>query len=231
MTTSIPVPIGDAVRYGWERMKERLGFWIVLQVIILALTLFLRGLALVPGAFGPIGRGTIIAGYLFSIIFSIIAAVISVLMSIGTLAITLKVCDGQPVTYGDLFARRDLFFRYLWGNLLYALIVALGFVLLIVPGFIFLIKYQFVPYLIVDRGAGASEALKMSAKLTAGVKLRLYLFSLALAGVAILGALALGVGVVVAVPVILMASVYMYRHRLAAAGGVTPAVQPAPVTP
>ncbi len=217
--TSNPVPTGDAIRYGWERMRERLGFWIVLQIIIGAVSYLPRAVVTFEG------RGAMGA------LLSIVAAVLSILVSIGTLVITLKVCDGQPVTYGDLFARRDLFFRYLWGNLLYALIVALGFVLLIVPGFIFLIRYQFVPYLIVDRGAGASEALRMSAKLTDGVKWSLAVFDLALVGVVILGVLALGVGVFVAVPVTLMAGVYMYRHRLAAAGGATPGTQPAPATP
>jgi len=215
-----PVPIGDAVRYGWGKMKERLGFWIVLMLIIGVISYLPQALSQPMMESSP-ATATLI---------NLIGAVISTFVSIGIVSISLMIYDGKPVTYVDLFSRRELFWRYLGGNILYGLIVALGTLLLIVPGLVWAIKYQFVPYAIVDRGVGATESLRMSARLTDGVKWGLAVYTLALFGVLLLGALALGVGLFVALPVVVMAEAYMYRYRLSAAGGTAPTAQPAPVT-
>lgn len=217
--TPNPVPTGEAVRYGWERMKERLGFWIVLMLIIGAVSYLPQAL----------GQQFIQSAPTMTFVINLIGWVLSIFVSIGAITISLMVYDGQAPTYADLFSRRELFFRYLWGTILYGLITTLGFLLLIVPGFIFLVRYQFVPYLIVDRRLGATEALSMSARLTDGMKWRLFVFDLALIGVTILGLLALGVGLLIASPVVLIAGAYMYRYRFAATSGAA-GMQPAPVT-
>jgi uncharacterized membrane protein len=215
-----PVPIGDAVRYGWAKTMERLSFWIVLVLIIGVISYIPQALS------QPIEDSSPAT----ALLINVVGAVISTFVSIGAIAISLMVYDGKPVTYGDLFSRRELFWRYLGGTILYGLIVALGLVLLIVPGFVWAVKYQFVPYAIVDRGVGATESLRISARLTDGVKLSLLVFNLALFGVLFLGVLALGVGVLVAFPIVLMASAYMYRYRLGATGGTSSGLQPSPVT-
>lgn len=218
MTVS-PVPIGDAVRYGWDRVTERLGFWVVLILIILAVSAIPQAIAQPFAESAPV----------LNTLINLAGTVISILVSIGTIAISLKVYDGQGVTYGDLFSRRNLFWRYFGATIVYTVIVAVGFVLLIVPGVIFLVKYQFALYAVVDRGAGVTEAFNASARLTNGVKWKLFLFDLALGAVLLVGVAALGVGLLVAWPVMLMAAAYMYRHRAAATGGAPAEVQPPPV--
>ncbi|HEV8354179.1 MAG TPA: YciC family protein [bacterium] len=215
-----PVPIGDAVRYGWTRTMDRLGFWIVLMLIVGVVSSIPQWLS----------RPMMESAPSTAALINLLGSVISIFVSIGVISISLMVYDARPVSYGDLFSRREVFWRYLGGTILSGLIVALGFLLLIVPGIVWAIKYQFVPYVIVDRGVGATESLRMSARLTDGVKMNLLFFDLALFGVILLGAIALGVGLFVALPVVLMAHAYMYRHRLGAAGGASPVAQPAPVT-
>jgi uncharacterized membrane protein len=215
-----PVPIGEAVRYGWAKTMDRLGFWIVLMLIIGVVSSIPQWLS----------RPMMESAPATAALINLLGSVISLFVSIGVISISLMVYDGKPVNYGDLFSRREVFWRYLGGTILYALIVALGLLLLIVPGFVWAVKYQFVPYAIVDRGVGATESLRISARLTDGVKLSLLVFNLALFGVLFLGVLALGVGVLVAFPVVLMASAYIYRYRLGATGGASPSMQPSPVT-
>ncbi len=215
-----PVPTSEAIRYGWDRVTERLGFWIVLILIIGALSYLPQ----------PIGQQFFESAPLMAAVINLAGFVISILVSIGTIAVSLKVYDGQSATYGDLFSRRHLFWRYLGATIVYTVIVMLGFVLLIVPGLIFLIKYQFALYVIVDRGVGVTEAFNASARLTDGVKWRLFVFDVALLAVLLLGVVALGIGLVVAWPVVLMAAAYMYRHRIAATSGAPAGMQPEPVT-
>jgi uncharacterized membrane protein len=214
------VPIGEAVRYGWAKTMDRLGFWIVLMLII-------GVISYIPQA---LSQPVMDSSPATAVLINLIGAVISTFVSIGVISISLIVYDGKPVTYGDIFSRREVFWRYIGGTILYTLIVAVGLVLLIIPGFVWAIKYQFVPYAIVDRGVGATESLRMSARLTDGVRLSLLVFNLALFGVLFLGVLALGVGLFVAFPVVLMAGAYMYRYRIGATGGTSPSMQPAPVT-
>lgn len=214
-----PVPIGETVRYGWDQVTERLGFWIVLIIIIGAVSSLPQLIAQPFEESAPF----------LNLLINLAGSVISILVSIGSIAISLKVYDGQPVTYAGLFSRRHLFWRYLGATIVYTILIMVGFVLLIVPGVIFLVKYQFALYAIVDRGVGITDAFNTSARLTNGVKGKLFVFDLALFAVLLLGVVALGIGLLVAWPVVLMATAYMYRHRDAATGGTPAQVQPEPV--
>ena len=92
--------------------------------------------------------------------------------------------------------------------------VAVGLILLIIPGIYLAIKYQFFSFLIVDKNMGIMESFKKSEEMTQGVKMNLLLFSLALAGINILGALVFLVGLIVTIPTTVMATVYVYRKLL-----------------
>ncbi|MGQ0569421.1 MAG: DUF975 family protein [Armatimonadota bacterium] len=115
-------------------------------------------------------------------------------------------------------------------RLIYAVFVAVGFVLLIIPGIILAARLSLYGFLMVDKGLGPRAALTRSAELTQGAVWDLFVFGLLLFGIVVLGALALFVGLFVALPTILMASAYVYRKLLAQAEGsaATPAPPPVP---
>ena len=56
------------------------------------------------------------------------------------------------------------------------LIVLAGFILLIIPGIIWSIKYQYMIYLVIDKNMGIRESMKLSAAMTDGVKWDLLAF-------------------------------------------------------
>jgi uncharacterized membrane protein len=89
--------------------------------------------------------------------------------------------------------------------------VAVGFVLLIIPGIYLALTYGQFSYAIIDKDLGILDAFKYSKKITSGQKLQLIKMWLASAGVIILGCLALFVGLIWAVPTVLVASAYVYR--------------------
>jgi uncharacterized membrane protein len=86
--------------------------------------------------------------------------------------------------------------------------------LLIVPGIIFFIMFQYYGYFIVDKKMGPVEALKASAALTKGVRWKLFGFGLVIGLLNIGGALLLLLGLFVTIPVSQMAIAHVYRKLL-----------------
>lgn len=143
-------------------------------------------------------------------IIGIVGSVASTIIGMGWLAVYLKAIRGEEIEVIDVFTKYDRFFPYLFSNILSGLIILVGFILLIVPGIIWAIKYMFVPYLIVDTQKSTFAALEASGKMTDGMKLRLFFYGLGFVGYNLLGLLALGVGLLITMPVTALAGAMMY---------------------
>ena len=85
--------------------------------------------------------------------------------------------------------------------------------MLIIPGIIWGIKFQFFSYFIVDKGLGPIEALKRSSTITKGAKWDLFLFGLLVWLINLLGALCLLVGLFATIPTTGVAMAFVY-HKL-----------------
>jgi len=83
--------------------------------------------------------------------------------------------------------------------------------MLVIPGIIWAIKFQYFSYLMVDRGMGPIDALKESAKITEGVRTNLFFLKLLLVVINIVGMLFFVVGLLVTIPISIMAEAYVYR--------------------
>jgi uncharacterized membrane protein len=144
----------------------------------------------------------------------LIFTIIGIFVSIGIVKIILNLVDKKPLAYDELWKNSRYFWRYLGASILYGLIVAVGFILLIIPGVYLAIRYQFVTYLIIDKNMGIKEAFTKSSEMTKGIKWNLFVFDVLLLGIIILGAIALFVGLFAAIPVTWIAMVLMYRSLL-----------------
>ncbi|MCL5432716.1 MAG: DUF975 family protein [Patescibacteria group bacterium] len=199
----------EAIKYGWEKTIKNLRFFIILALILFSISFipsFINA-ALTSSSEG----GEYVGPATFSLILNFAFWVLQMVVGIGLIKIYLRFIDSQEAKYSDLFSYYRLFFKYLAGSILSGLIVFAGFILLIVPGIIWAIKYQFVAYLIVDKNMGPIEALKNSGKITKGVKWNLFLFGLLLGLINIAGMLALGIGLFLTIPTTMLATAYVYR--------------------
>ena len=133
----------------------------------------------------------------------------------GLIKIALRFCDNQKAKLADLFSCLPLFFKYLFGLILYRLIVLGGMILLIIPGIIWAIKFQFFDYFIVDKKLGPIEALKQSSAITRDAKWDLFFFDLLLGFINFLGAVCLLIGLFASVPTAMVAMAFVYRKLLA----------------
>ncbi|MFH1825118.1 MAG: DUF975 family protein [Candidatus Firestonebacteria bacterium] len=194
----------EAIKVGWNLMKPNLGFLAIVYSIVFVVTGILEIIVVLTQGSYP----------LISFNINIISFILSVFTGIGATKIYLKLYDKQKSQLTDLYDYYYLFFKYLGGFLLCGLIVIGGFILLVIPGIIFMIKYQFFTYLIVDKEMGPVEAIKKSGKITQGSKWNLFLFGLVLVGVNLLGALCLLVGLIVTIPVTCLAYTFVYRKLL-----------------
>jgi uncharacterized membrane protein len=184
----------EAVQFGWNTMKSNLGFFIGLLIVLVSFNF--------------------IASFIESMIISIAYFVFDMIITMGLIRITLRLHDNKRGEFADLFSCFPLFFKYLFGSILYWLIVLAGMILLIIPGIIWGIKFQFFSYFIVDKGLGPIEALKKSSLITTGAKWDLFMLVLLLILINLLGALCLVIGLFATVPTTMMAYAFVYRKLL-----------------
>ena len=194
--------IKEALTFGWDAFKSRVGFFIILLLL-------LGVLAAIPQF---LIKHTEIVGLRVTLV--IINQLLQYFLTVGLVKIGIKVVDGSEVRIIDLFSGGPVFVTYVLGALLFTLIVLAGFVLLAVPGIILSVMLQYYSYFIIDKNMGPVESIKASAALTKGVRWKLFGFGLALLLINIAGALLLVVGLFVTIPVSLVAVAFVYRKLL-----------------
>jgi len=194
----------EALRFGWETLKAHLGFLLGLMLLILGLN-FLPELG---------RRQTLEAAPLLALVWTLCGYLIQMATQMGLVRISLRLVDGRQPRYGDLFGDLTTFGRYVAGNLLFLLIILGGLLLLVIPGILCGIKYQFAPFLIVDRNLGIKEAFQESAGITSGVKWELGLFFLMVMGINLLGLMAFVLGLLFTLPATMTAYTFVYRKLL-----------------
>jgi uncharacterized membrane protein len=209
------LPIGDCIKFGWETFKRRP--WILIGAFALIVLI-----SAIPGILTP--HPEVMQGQPpppptpFAIVMGLVSVVVNLFVGLGLTNFALRAHDNiDGVTIGDLWNPAP-FWRFLGAELLAALIIVAGFILLVIPGIIASLGLGFAPYIVIDRPLGPVESLKESWRITKGNKWRIFLFGLALLGVNILGLLAIGIGVLVSVPITLLAVVHAYRFLQTAAG-------------
>ncbi len=174
--------IKEAIRFGWDRMRENLAFFIVLLIVIFLVNIFFETFADLFQERLP----------LFSLLFSLGSFLVSFLVNFVLIRVALNICDAIPLKVHELFQfTLPQFLRFILGNILYMLLVCAGFLLLIVPGLIWMIKYQYVPYLIVDKDSPIGQAFSESGRITSGVKWPLFWFVIVIVLINIAGLLVL----------------------------------------
>lgn len=193
--------VTEAIGFGWEITKRKLVFFIFLILFVLFIS-FLTNI--VPSY-------VLEETPLLSVIISIVSFVINIFVQMGLIRITLKFCDNREGEFNDLRSTFPLFFKFLLGVVLYSLIIIAGLILLVVPGIIWGIRYQYVGYLIIDQNLDPIEALKKSSEITSGFKWDLFLFNIILGLINIMGFLLLIVGLFVSVPTTILAYAFVYR--------------------
>jgi len=191
----------EAVRFGWDTMKENAGFLVMLLIVALLIERL-------PG---------IIANYVrldfpfISYLLYLTGWFLGFVVQMGLIRTSLKFCDGIKGQFDDLLSSFNILITFIAGTFLYFLIILGGLVLLVIPGVVWGVKFSFFAYFIVDKGMGPVEALRASGQATDGSKWDLFLFGLLIGLINIAGALFFLVGLFATLPTSMIAYAYVYR--------------------
>jgi uncharacterized membrane protein len=146
-----------------------------------------------------------------SVLLALAAAILQMGLALGLIGLTLKANEGLKPPAMELFNYFQFLWKYFLASLLYGLIILLGFILLIVPGLIWAVKYNLFAFFIIDKGVRPLESLQLSAQATAGKRWQLFVFLLLLVLINTVGALLYGVGLLLTVPITYIAWAHIYK--------------------
>jgi len=204
--------IGDVLRFGWERYKERWVFWLGVALIV-----FLVGAAfnvleklVGAGAAAPDAQPGLIAS-LVGLVVVLANVYVQNRLNIGVTTVLLKAVDGATPEFRDLLAKPYLFWRYLGASILFSIVVAVGLILLVVPGIYLMLRYGYYAAAMVDREEGLRQSFETSSRITEGQRANLLLLGLTLLVINLLGAILFGLGLLITVPVSALAAIHVYR--------------------
>jgi uncharacterized membrane protein len=100
---------------------------------------------------------------------AILGFVVWVVTTIAVMVTAHRVSEREEIGIGESYTLSiGFFWRYLWTNLLYFLVVLGGMLLFVIPGIIWGIRYVFSPYAVIVEGVSGRDALARSGALTAG---------------------------------------------------------------
>ena len=208
--------IGDAVSYGWKKTMENFGFLVILTLGFFILSFVIAGAAEGEGPLPLI------------ILYKILNVIVSYLAMYTFVHVGLKIYRGEKPQVKDVFKIDwTLFGLYIVAGILSMIVTAVGFVLLVIPGIILVVRLGVSGFALVEDRLGPIVSLRRSWDLTRGRFWHLLGFSLVLGLINLLGALLIGIGLLVTSPLCLIATVYVYQ-KLKEAQALVPA---APITP
>jgi uncharacterized membrane protein len=207
MPATTPVfSIREALRFGWQRTLDNLTPLIILGVVSGVLSMIANSANNVRGGF----------------VLSLAVQLAQSFVGFVFLRALFRIAGGQRVVLSRFEGLGDGFAPYFVTTLLLGLLVAAGFVLLIVPGVLWGLRYGLAPFLVADKRLEPMAAFHESKRLTEGVRGELLGFVAVMILVNLLGALALGVGLLFSVPTTGLAAVFVYQKLLARAEHVEP---------
>ncbi len=199
---NIPKPNVSAVYdYGWSILKEN--FWKLLAVMLIL----------------------IIAGSSFNIVMN---KHDSLSFGGGGLLFFFWLLVGGPIAYSGHYVflkavRREQYeigavfscfgpnyVEIMLAHFLVSIITLFGFIFLIIPGIVFSCKLAFVPYLVIDKGMSATDAIKKSWEMTTGYSWKIFLIGFISLFLLLFGLLVFFVGAFVAIVWIYAAFASMY---------------------
>ena len=192
----------EAIVFGWQTTRANLGLFIVYLLLSALAGSFFGGFAGLFQKRLPV----------FSLIFNIGYIFLTFAINIVGIKIALKFCDNDEREITQVISfTPSLFLKFAGGYILYSLLVALGFILLILPGVFWMVKYQYVIYFLADKDMEIGEAFKNSAETTNGAKWELFAFLILLSLINLAGVICLLVGLLVTIPVTMVAMAFVYR--------------------
>ena len=196
--------VGTAYSFGWERMKK---FFLDLFLITVIVGVVLMPLFMILSLDGHHTPGGVILRMFALAYWLLLFAPIDY----GSAFVFLKAARGEKFEVKDTFMVFEKnYMNVVLAKLMVSAIVAIGIMLLVIPGIIFACKLAFVKFLVMDRKMDPVEAVKESWNMTKGHAGNIFLIGFLAIPITIAGMICFAVGVIPAVMWIRCAFASMY---------------------
>ena len=139
--------------------------------------------------------GAVMAVVSILIIVGLVQYVIGSFVSLGLIQYNLDLIDGKDVEFGQIFSKASMFGKAFWLRLRMDIFTFLCTLLLNIPGIIKSYAYSMSGFILAENSEmTAKEAMKVSEKMMAGNKWRLFCLQFSFIGWQLLCILSLGIG-------------------------------------
>lgn len=197
----------EAIRFGWQTTKKNIKFFVLFLFFGYGVIL---GTSLIANLIEK-------KNFVASLPLGIFSLLSSLILNICFIKISLDFYEQKKTRILESCLGQDWFllFKYLFGFILFLLIVFVGVIVFLIPGIIFAIRLSFWDCLIIDKKINVFEIFKKSWYLTQENFFNLLIFYILCYLIEFLGILALLVGLFWALPTIFLAKIFVYKNLLA----------------
>ncbi len=141
----------------------------------------------------------------------LISFAVNAFLTLGLVAISLKIIRKQETGWKELINHTDSLIPYMVAAILFGIGTFIGTLLVIIPGCMFLSVYYFYTYGIVDKKLHIIESFKNSARLTKGVRMKIFGILILFGVFNLIGFFAFFVGLLVTYPITLLFIAHVYE--------------------
>lgn len=207
--TEIQLPkrfsIRDLLKRAWAITSNNLGKIILYGIVLLLAFLILNAPIFIIFPADPEAEPV------RNLVGNFLSEILALAFGLGITNLALRFSNHENVALSDFFSKFNRFGTYILATALYWLAVAVGLILLIVPGIIIAVRFSLYPYFIIDQNLGVIASLEKSWESVKGATWKVFCFSLVSTLIILLGLLLLGVGIFITFPVAIIAQALLYR--------------------
>jgi hypothetical protein len=203
--------LGEALNEAWQYTRGAKGpIWAAVGVMYLIMLLLGLGLGFLQAAVGIDSSSA--AGIWAEIGVQTLVSALSTLFTAGLMYMGVRRAAGRPLTWKMIFDGFSMAVKLIIASILMTLLVASGFVLLILPGIYLAVGYTMTLPLMLDRGLDPWQAMETSRKAIHKVWWKVFGLFFVMGLLYLVSTIPLGIGLIWTVPmsVILVGVVYRY---------------------
>jgi uncharacterized membrane protein len=188
--------IGEVFSEAWQKINgfklKALGAFVVLYSVLF---LAMLGLTFILGVEPQAEQNPVVG-----LIIQLVATLIIYPMSAGILMMGIHQVSGKPVSIGMMFGYFDQTLRLFLLYVVMIIMIAIGFILLILPGIYLAVAYAMALPLLIEKKMGVWEALETSRKALSKRWFTVFALFILLGILVALSALPLGIGLIWTIP-------------------------------
>ncbi|PCJ37047.1 MAG: hypothetical protein COA75_04645 [Cellvibrionales bacterium] len=202
--------IGAVLSEAWEKTSGLKGsFWAAGAIFFVAVLIL--GAVLGGGSAFLAGQGNAGGGVLMGLLVQLVIMAVMYPFMAGIVMLGIERSVDLPLSYKSVFGYFSYALPLLGVAVLMSVLVAIGFILLIIPGIYLSLAYIFAVPLVVEKNLGIWDAMESSRKAVTRHWFKLFFLFLIMGILGMISAIPFGIGLIWTYPMMVVMMGIMYR--------------------